>query len=159
MSTYWLCCKCGNCEKMTGGWYCHYYGDYVEGTHDGYGCPGWQDESSGGGSGSDGCFLTSACVKHLGKADNCEELETLRQFRDGYMAKTNDGLRLIKEYYATAPQIVTEIDKSSNKAHYYDGIYAIICKCISLIKQNKLDDAVCEYSNMVLSLKKEFSIA
>src|SRR3954469_9734346 len=39
---------------------------------------------SGGGPGF-GCFLTSAVVHWAGKADDCHELTTLRQFRDGYM--------------------------------------------------------------------------
>lgn len=159
MSTYWLCCKCGNVSNDGGGWYCNYYEQYVEGTDDGYGCPGWCDEGSGSSSSSSGCFLTSACVKHLGKPDDCMELQTLRQFRDQHMAQTTEGLALIKQYYATAPQIVQKIDSSDDKASYYDGIYATICKCIKLIEQNDHQQAICEYKNMVLTLKKQFNIA
>lgn len=160
MSTYWLCCKCGNVEHRTGaGWYCTYYEQWVEGTNDGYGCPGWCDEDSGSSSsGSDGCFLTSACVKHLGKADDCMELQTLRAFRDNYMAKTEEGLWLIKRYYATAPQIVQKIESSNNSANYYNGIYQVICKCISLIKQNKLAETMQEYKQMVLSLQQQLCV-
>ena len=161
MSTYWLCCKCGNARHTGGaGWYCEYYEDFVDGTNDGYGCPGWCDEDSGSSStDSDGCFLTSACVKHLGKADDCMELQTLRKFRDEYMARTADGLKLIKTYYAVAPQIVQKIDNSANAGNYYNGIYATICKCLDLINQNKFDQTVEEYKNMVLSLRNEFDIA
>ena len=152
MSTYWLCCKCGNVRYGPGGWYCNYYDRWVEGTDDGYNCPGWREEGSGSSSSSSGgCFLTSACVKYLGKSDDCTELQTLRKFRDEYMAKTEDGLRLVKEYYAIAPQIVEKIDASSNKACYYDGIYATICKCVALIGQNKLDETYQEYKKMVES--------
>ena len=160
MSTYWLCCKCGNVRYGPGGWYCNYYDRWVEGTDDGYNCPGWREEGSGSSSSSSGgCFLTSACVKYLGKSDDCTELQTLRKFRDEYMAKTEDGLRLVKEYYAIAPQIVEKIDASSNKACYYDGIYATICKCVALIGQNKLDETYQEYKKMVESLQKEFGLA
>lgn len=162
MSTYWLCCKCGNVRYTGGaGWYCEYYEEFVDGTNDGYGCPGWCEEGEGDSGSSDsdgGCFLTSACVKHLGKADDCMELQTLRTFRDGYMAKTAEGLALIKQYYATAPQIVQKIDASPNKASYYDSIYETICKCIQLINSNKMEDAIEQYKNMVLTLQNEFGV-
>ncbi len=158
MSTYWLCCKCGNVSHKTGGWYCNYYNQWVEGTDDGYGCPGWCEEGEGSSSSSSGCFLTSACVKHMGKADDCIELETLRKFRDGYMAQTSEGVNLIKTYYVVAPKIVQSIDNSPNATKYYDGIYATICNCLQLIQQNKFDQTVEEYKNMVLSLQRDFGL-
>ncbi len=151
-----LCCNCKNAKYGVGGWYCNYYNWWVEGTHDGWRCAGWKSESS---SSSGGCFLTSACVKHLGKPDNCDELQTLRAFRDGYMSKTEEGLSLIKQYYAVAPQIVEKIDASNETARYYDSIYATVCKCVELIKQDKFDETLQEYKNMVLSLQKEFGLA
>lgn len=157
MSTYWLCCKCGNASYGPGGWHCDYYDKWIDGTEDGYGCSGWS--SGGSKSRSSGCFLTTACVKHMGKPDNCTELETLRKFRDEYMANTEEGLNLIKKYYVVAPQIVQKIDSSNNKNGYYNGIYSTICKCVDLIKQNKLNETMQEYKNMVLSLQNEFSIA
>ena len=45
----------------------------------------------GSSSGTDGCYLTSACVMAKGLPDHCEELETLRVFRDEYLAGQPGG--------------------------------------------------------------------
>ncbi len=75
------------------------------------------------------------------------------------MAKTANGLKLIKTYYAVAPQIVQKVDSSANAGDYYNGICATICKRLELIKQNKLHQTIDEHKKMVLSLQNEFNIA
>ena len=45
-----------------------------------------------------GCFLTTAVCEYLGKADDCEELTTLRAYRDEWLAKQSGGVELIEEY-------------------------------------------------------------
>lgn len=147
--------------------YCDYYEQYntseparsfMLGYEDAYRCRGYSRDSYGGeASGSDGCFLTSACVSHMGKSDDCEELTTLRAFRDGYMRGTSEGAELIKEYYAIAPQIVQKIDASEQKHCTYCYIYSVVQKCVGLIKQNKNEETMNEYKNMVLTLKKQFA--
>lgn len=112
----------------------------------------------GGGKSSGGCFLTSACVEYLGKEDNCEELTALRNFRDGYMNKTEEGKELIKEYYQVAPQIVQCIDSSSQKDDFYKYIYGEICKCVNLIQGGENETVLNIYKNMVLHLKSECKI-
>ncbi|MDE7107148.1 MAG: zinc ribbon domain-containing protein [Clostridiales bacterium] len=99
------------------------------------------------------CFLTSAYVEHLGKADDCEELTALRAFRDGYMAKTDEGKALVAEYYEVAPKIVEFIDSSSDKDKYYDYIGTVVNRCITLINDEKNEQAQDEYKAMVLKLK------
>ena len=44
-----------------------------------------------------GCFLTTAVCEYLGKADDCEELTTLRDYRDQWLAKQPGGVELIEE--------------------------------------------------------------
>ena len=107
---------------------------------------------------SGGCFLTSACVDYLGKADTCEELTVLRAFRDGYMKNVYGGDELIKEYYAIAPKIVENINASDKKDKYYAYINETINKCVKLISINENERALTEYKFMVENLKKEFSI-
>ena len=53
---------------------------------------------------SSGCYITSACVRARGLPDDCLEMETLRAFRDGYLASQPGGREDIEEYYAKAPQ-------------------------------------------------------
>lgn len=96
----------------------------------------------------DGCFLTSACVDYYKKEDNCEELETLRAFRDNYLLSTPSGQDLIKQYYEIAPKIVEKINASEKKGEYYQYIYSIIEICIKLINEYKYEYAQNEYINM-----------
>lgn len=106
-----------------------------------------------GGSPS-GCFLTSACVKYLGKADDCDELTALRSFRDGYMRKTAEGRALVKEYYEVAPKIVEAIDASPDSAKYYQYINEVVNRCVKLIDEKKYAETQQEYVNMVQKLKE-----
>ncbi len=110
------------------------------------------------GSSSSGCFLTSACVDYLGKADDCKELTLLRKYRDEQMKKLPDGDTLIKEYYDVAPKIVDRIDASSEKSKYYDKIYSVISTCAYLIEKEEYEEVLSLYKNMVLDLKNEFNL-
>jgi hypothetical protein len=71
-----------------------------------------------------GCFLTTACTAARGLPDDCMELQTLRAFRDNYMkTQASDGPAMIREYYATAPQIVSVINARDDAAEIYDWMY------------------------------------
>ncbi len=112
---------------------------------------------SGNGNNSS-CFLTSACVEYLGKPDDCEELQTLRKFRDEKLKFMEGGEELIQEYYRVAPTIVGKIDASPDKASYYDYIYGCITKCMERIQANDDAEALNLYKNMVVALQTKFSV-
>ncbi len=117
------------------------------------------DQMSGGSSGtsSSGCFISSACVKSKGLPDNCEELQTLRAFRDAKKAKDPAFLELVNEYYRIAPAIVEKIDSLSNAKDIYQELYInLVCGCVALIKDNKEDEAVVLYTNIVRELQNEY---
>ena len=100
------------------------------------------------------CFLTSACVFHKGLADDCAELTALRNFRDNYLKKSPEGIKLVEEYYAIAPSIVEKISKHNDKDEIYDSIYADILVCIKLIEAKSFDEAVEAYVAMVRRIEK-----
>ena len=52
-----------------------------------------------------GCFLTTAACHYRGLPDDCHELQTLRSFRDRYLAHIPGGAELIERYYEVAPAI------------------------------------------------------
>lgn len=104
---------------------------------------------------ADGCFLTSACVEYMHKADDCEELTILRQFRDTYMQSVEDGQKRIAEYYRTAPRIVEKMNGSARKEEYYEYIYSVIQKCVDWISQDRNEEALKAYQTMVLKLEQE----
>ncbi len=114
--------------------------------------------NSGYSSGSSGCFLTSACVEYLGKDDDCAELTALRKFRDSYMKSTEEGKKLVEEYYSVAPKIVESINASGKKDEYYKYINKVVDSCVKLIDLKEYERVLNEYKFMVLNLKKEFSL-
>ena len=99
------------------------------------------------------CFLTSACVEYMNKADDCEELTALRAFRDTYVKNSVGGETLIEEYYKVAPAIVAKINESNKKDEYYQSIYSTIQICLQYIAENKKEEALQEYRAMVLRLQ------
>ena len=66
---------------------------------------------SNGGSGSF-CFISTVICKYLGKSDDCNELSTLRKYRDTWLRNQPNGQKLIAEYYNTAPLIVSKLETS-----------------------------------------------
>ena len=102
-----------------------------------------------------GCFLTSACVEYLSKPDDCEELTTLRKFRDNYMKSTENGKRLVEKYYEIAPEIVNRINASEKKDKYYQYIKEVIDKCVEFIGHSEYERALTEYKFMVKNLETE----
>ena len=68
-------------------------------------------------SGSVGCFLTTACCQHKGLADGCDELQTLRAFRDSYMRPREDLRGLVQEYCRVAPDIVDAVNRGQPPVH------------------------------------------
>ena len=83
-------------------------GEGSDGPSDGT-CPA-PGVGPGAGSGSGGCFLTEAVVRHRGlETDDGPTLTALRAFRDGYMQETPERRALVARYYEIAPRIVAAI--------------------------------------------------
>ena len=90
------------------------------------------------GSGSEGCYLTSACVTARGLPDHCEELQTLRAFRDGYLSEQPGGREEIAQYYATAPNIVEAINQLPDAVEIWNRVYDELVKpCVQMIQANQ----------------------
>lgn len=149
---------CGNCAYFSdygsGEGRCNYFD--ISMSSDISACDHYEDAYGDdyGGSSGGGCFLTSACVAYMKKSDDCEELSTLRAFRDGYLAKTEQGKALIDEYYQIAPAIVDKIEKSPNKDEYFQDIYQTVLRCVDTIKKGDNETAVTLYKQMVLKYKE-----
>lgn len=124
--------------------YCRNY-DYDD-------CPIYKTESSSG-----GCYLTTACVRAKGLPDDCYELETLRQFRDGWLKVQPNGQADICHYYHTAPRIVAAIDESADSAATYDKLYAeLVQPCVSMIEQKEYKGAYRLYRRISLELEQKY---
>lgn len=107
-------------------------------------------------SSGSGCFLTTACVKAKGLPDDCDELETLRKYRDTWLTSQSFGKEDIKTYYDIAPQIVEKIDKLDNADEIYECIYnEVIVPCVSYIKNEEYEKAYELYKKTILELKEK----
>ena len=103
-----------------------------------------------------GCYLTTVTVDYLGFKDNCDQLNTLRYFRDTYLNSTTEGQRDIHHYYSIAPQIVEKINTSNKKDKIINNIYNnLILPCIDLINQKKYKQTHELYKSYTLNLEKE----
>ena len=103
------------------------------------------------------CFITTAVCRSEGKPDDCYELETLRSFRDGYLAALPEGPALINEYYDIAPMIVACIDYADDSAARYAELREqYIVPCISDIEAGRLEACQHRYVDMVKNLRRRY---
>lgn len=101
------------------------------------------------------CYLTTACMRHMQENfdDNCNELTTLRWFRDKFISKEDK-----ERYYVTAPIIVETIDEIDDNNKIYEYIYNNVIKsCVDAIKIGNYEFAYNKYRNMVLTFEEEFA--
>ena len=109
---------------------------------------------SGSSSGTEGCYLTSACTAARGLPDECEELQTLRSFRDEYLAKQPEGKDEIEQYYAVAPAIVASINKRTDASAIWNRVYEeLIVPCVRMIHANQNEQAHQLYKTYSLRLR------
>ena len=117
---------------------------------------GEQLDGDKGSNDEGGCFLTTACTMALSLPDDCDELVTLRRFRDSYMLTFEDGRSEVKEYYAIAPQIAKAISVRPNALAIYLRIFdEIVSPCVKLIKEGRLELARDTYRKACRVLQAE----
>lgn len=101
-----------------------------------------------------GCFFTTACCEYAGLPDNCDELETLRAFRDGWVQETYP--QDIKLYYRTAPKIVESIRQHPESKAILATMYSdYIVPVVQLVKAEKFEDAYLKYKELYTWLTQE----
>lgn len=84
----------------------------------------------------------------MGLADDCDELRILRAFRDGYLAQSPGGPRLIQHYYEVAPAIVDALDDQA-----VAQVWTVIRHCVDLIREKRMAAARDAYIQMVMTLE------
>ena len=112
----------------------------------------------GGDAGGGGVCLiaivTTSLFCHSIKDDRLPELQTLRNFRDNYIANLSCGKELIGEYYSLSPKIL----KSINTKNEYRSIYnRLIVKSNQLIKINQPKKALSNYVKEFNKLKGKYT--
>lgn len=86
------------------------------------------------------CFISTVVCEYFGKEDDCEELNTLRNYRDNWLRVQSNGEELIKKYYETAPIIVKELKDSPNYPKYCEELWnRYLQPCLDFIKNQKYE--------------------
>jgi len=153
--------SCSYYEFRSSDYYCHKKSDYVNSdvynryckNYDYGDCPIYKNEPI-----RSGCYLTTACVVSMNKPDDCVELTALRDLRDNFLAKQENGESEIADYYKYAPEIVRVINLKANCKEIYENIYeTVILPCVSKISVNKYEEAAQIYKNSFLALKEKYN--
>lgn len=105
----------------------------------------------------DGCYITTACVQAANMADDCLELQALRNFRDDYLSGLPFGRDLISIYYNTAPRILHNIQSQKNSREILCRIFdREIIAAVNLIQKGDFERALQHYITMACRLSGEF---
>ena len=108
-------------------------------------------------TGAKGCFLTTACVEARNLPDDCYELETLREFRDGYVRSLPAGDEVIENYYDIAPRIIEKINASLDSSEVFEFLYErLVRRSVQLIESGRKHRAFENYRSIVRELKQEY---
>ena len=106
------------------------------------------------------CYISTAVCENTGLADDCYELNLLRNYRDGYMASLPDGEDLIRRYYDVSPTIVKHISARDDASAIYSRIWEeYLQPCIHLIEDGKNEECCELYQDMVNTLKNAYFFA
>lgn len=92
-----------------------------------------------------GCFITTAVCRYTGQPDDCELLQTLRDWRDSWMQETAERRAMVERYYETAPRYVTAIDQRSDARFIYAELERLILTCVHWIKLKRFRMALAYY--------------
>jgi hypothetical protein len=93
------------------------------------------------------CFLTTAACDVMGREDDCDELQTLRFYRDGWLRENYP--EDIARYYDRAPWIVAKLaDHPNHDAIYQTAWHSFIVPAVLCIKQGHNVAAYAIYASL-----------
>lgn len=104
------------------------------------------------------CYITTAVCEWQGKPDDCQELTVLREYRDDYLLKSEEGRAMVEEYYELAPILVLSIGMQREPGKIYQEIYQDYLRpCVEYAR--KKENVKCRqlYADMVESLRQKFA--
>lgn len=106
---------------------------------------------------SGGCYITTATCRQFGKADDCYELTTFREYRDKILLNEPEGQAIVDEYYKVAPQIVRNIENSGRSKEIYWEIWNEYLKqCLQYIESKEYEKCKALYVAMVNKFKMQY---
>ena len=150
--------QCGGCIEYD------FQGDNVKGYCSWYKCYYYPGDSCSHQKpreqSSSSCYITTIICNVLGYSDDSPVLNTLREFRDNYLQKDPKYLKLLMEYDVVGPTLAyfieDEYKKTQDKEMWTLFYNFYLSQTANLISENKYDEAIDRYKEMVDSLKDYF---
>lgn len=107
------------------------------------------------------CYITTIISQLVGENDNCDTLNTLRNFRDNILTKNEKYKEILYEYDEVGPKLAISLQKDyyGKNKDAINRIYKYYLVCIAkLIENNKHDDAIELYTFLVKTLEEYYKI-
>lgn len=100
------------------------------------------------------CYITTATCLAQGLGDDCDELATLRWFRDRVLLLTVQGQSEVAEYYRHAPALVALINQRTDAAQLYAAMYREgILPAVAAVKRGDFSTAHAIFRHQVERLR------
>lgn len=110
-------------------------------------------------SSSSTCVITTAACQVLRAADDCDELQLLRWFRDAHLQNSAENEAIVREYYRVGPLITDRISKTPDPHGMYCYLWnKYILPSCAAIRTEQWSTAKSIYIQMVKELCKKFGI-
>lgn len=110
-------------------------------------------------SSSSTCVITTAACQTLRAADDCDELQLLRWFRDTHLQDTAEGEAIVREYYRVGPLITSSISQTADPHEVYCYLWNnYIEPSCAAIRAEQWSTAKAIYIRMVKELCEKFGI-
>lgn len=106
------------------------------------------------------CVITTAVCRTLGKPDDCDELMSMRAYRDAAAERNPLVAALIEEYYRVAPLLIEKINRLENSSYEYKRLWNdFIVDTYRSIKAGDSRAATFKYIEMVTDLCRKYDVA
>lgn len=103
------------------------------------------------------CYITTILCDRLGYDDQCDTLNTLREFRNCYLQKDEKYAPILYEYDIVGPKIAEELEMED--IEIIQGLYdGFIMPIVSEIKSKNYQEAVHDYITMTKCLEETYGI-
>ena len=155
--------KCGSCaefEDSNGGKYDKSSSNYIKGYCAWYHAYYYPDDSCHhyrGNSDGSGCYITTMVCNVLGYEDDCDVLNTLRDFRNNVLQKNPMYSLILYEYDTIGPKIAQKLKEED--VLFVKKIYeGYLLPIVDLIKNKDNENAINKYVEMTRSLEECYGI-
>ena len=104
-----------------------------------------------------GCYITTIVCNILGYPDNCDLLETLREFREKFLKQHQEYIGLLMEYDQIGPIISQHLENDIDSVIEANQVLNnFLLPTYQLIKLHDYEKAVNTYQQMALFLKLKY---